>query len=238
MAEIGHSSMKPPKPSNLVDAAHQDVCYAMLQEIEYNKFTTCAGTSWGKGPSDYEKRNLSHKQQRKRAGEYISQLQEDLLQELGGEEPEAVREKGKKKKKKTKSSTTGTTACSTPCTEIVTLPNRIENPPIVTFLHGVIKKCFGCKKNFSSKMSSPPDDLIFKVVCNRAYTDKATGQEKKTMANCYFHLRLYCLRLARPLLEKSQVTTTEDVFQDFQKCHVELLCNEGYYRHILANMGK
>ena len=79
MAEIGHSTLKRPKPLALVDAAWEDVCSMVMQEQEHTKFLEGRSYSFGKGPSQGQIALKEKKQQRKRSREYQQAFKENMM---------------------------------------------------------------------------------------------------------------------------------------------------------------
>jgi hypothetical protein len=40
--------------------------------------------------------------------------------------------------------------------------SKLEQPFHLTFLAGLVIKCYGCGQNFSSRSRTPPNDLVLK----------------------------------------------------------------------------
>ena len=79
MAEIGHSTLKRPKPLALVDAAWGDVCTMVMQEQEHTKFLEGRSYSYGKGPIQGQIALKEKQKQRKRLREYQQAFKESMV---------------------------------------------------------------------------------------------------------------------------------------------------------------
>ena len=69
---------------------------------------------------------------------------------------------------------------------------RPAQPFTVSRKVGVIRKCYGCKQEFSKAMNVPPRDLVLKKMDVREWFDKTTGEKKQTfcLVPTYYHLKL------------------------------------------------
>ncbi|XP_062568607.1 uncharacterized protein LOC134230774 [Saccostrea cucullata] len=97
--------------------------------------------------------------------------------------------------------------CNTEIIEFET-PHRpsLEQPFHLTFLAGIVKKCYGCGQCFSDRHRSPPNDLILKRFDHRKYLspNSKTYKTTPTLQNTYYHLNSDCCRRTCPLFEISR----------------------------------
>ncbi|KAK3085112.1 hypothetical protein FSP39_024577 [Pinctada imbricata] len=101
-----------------------------------------------------------------------------------------------------------------------------HQPCHLTFMAGLIKKCYGCQQNFSDKQRHPPHDLILKRYDHRVYNSpkSKTMRKTKTLQNTYFHLNVDCVRKKHPQFEFStDVILHEEIKHQLSSQHVQLL---------------
>ena len=80
-----------------------------------------------------------------------------------------------------------------------------DNPPMLSFLQGLISKCYGCGNKFADDLKIPPRDLICKFKKKRDRLICGQWVPGWKMAWCYFHLNINCLQLGRSTIEASDV---------------------------------
>jgi hypothetical protein len=71
-----------------------------------------------------------------------------------------------------------TTGCRSPDKDWMDI---YEGQPFqITFLAGLIKKCYGCGRNFTQQHRNTPKDLILKKLDHRFYINAVTGELTRT----------------------------------------------------------
>ena len=95
----------------------------------------------------------------------------------------------------------------------------------VTFLAGLIKKCYGCGQEFSGRQRVSPNDLILKSFENRIYTSPRSKMVKKSsnLQNTYYHLNTDCVRKRHPNFEMKHVLVHEEIKESLTKKHCNVL---------------
>ena len=96
----------------------------------------------------------------------------------------------------------------------------------LAFYHMVLnlKRCYGCKKEFSDRNKKPPNDVIIKHFCHRVYKN-ANGVETitKNLQAAYFHLNLNCIRKVVPNMELRHILINDDVKEHLSVEHKMVL---------------
>lgn len=97
----------------------------------------------------------------------------------------------------------------------------------LTFLAGIIKKCYGCGIKFANKYRSPPYDIILKGFEFREYICPETKMKKmsKTKQNTYYHLNPDCIRKRYPLFETKDIIIHDETKQQLNVEHETILRN-------------
>jgi hypothetical protein len=72
--------------------------------------------------------------------------------------------------------------------------SKLEQPFHLTFLAGLVRKCYGCGQNFSSRSRTPPNDLALKRYDHRKYLspNSKTQRVSQSLQNTYYHLNADC----------------------------------------------
>ena len=96
----------------------------------------------------------------------------------------------------------------------------------LTFLAGIIKKCYGCGQMFSNKNRTPPHDIILKRFDHRIYMSPNSKTKKKTqtLQNTYFHLSADCARKVVPSFEfRWDVLIHNEIKTQLSSAHMNVL---------------
>ncbi|XP_030850278.1 uncharacterized protein LOC105442659 [Strongylocentrotus purpuratus] len=106
---------------------------------------------------------------------------------------------------------------------------RPAQPFTVTRKVGVIKKCYGCKQEFSNTLNFPPHDLILKKMDIREWFDKTSGEKKQTfgLVPTYYHLKLNCVRIRYPYTELKDILVYQEIQQQLTAEHIAILRDFG-----------
>jgi hypothetical protein len=117
---------------------------------------------------------------------------------------------------------------STIVNDFETAPQQspLQQPFHLTFLAGIVKKCYGCGQCFSEKQRSPPYDLILKRFDHRIYLspNSKTFKTTPTLQNTYYHLNSDCCRRHCPLFEISRdVIIHREIKSQLSKGHKDVL---------------
>ena len=112
--------------------------------------------------------------------------------------------------------------------------STIEQPCHLTFLAGLIKKCYGCGQVFSPGMRSPPNDLILKRFDFRKYKSPGSKTEKRSqvLQNTYFHLNRDCVRRICPRFEVNDIIIHQETIEQLCIGHKNILRNLGLEIHV------
>lgn len=83
-----------------------------------------------------------------------------------------------------------------------------QQPFEVTSIHGLIKKCYGCDREFSDNNTQPPYDLLLKHSEVRPRYDKDQKKwyipQNHDLSNAYYHLNIVCVQKVHKTFEWSQ----------------------------------
>ena len=242
MAEIGHSTLKRPKPLALVDAAWEDVCSMVMQEQEHTKFLEGRSYSFGKGPSQGQIALKEKKQQRKRSRDYQQAFKENMMNatdsdsffipnkkarhtqpsgrvfNLQGSGLEGIQEQGVQQ-------------------QGGAVQNRqtLGEPaqPLLTLLAGFnIRTCYGCKGRFGAQHRDKPMDLILKLKVKRDRLIKGKWVPGWKYSWGYFHLDLNCMKLHSPAVEIEDIYLPNDMREQLTPEHIQLLEKKGWWTKI------
>lgn len=95
----------------------------------------------------------------------------------------------------------------------------------VTFLAGLVRKCYGCGQEFSQRNRTPPHDIILKTYDYRQYVSPKSKTQKRTvnMQNAYFHLNVDCVRRRYPNFELEHIIIHNEISQQLTDGHKEVL---------------
>ena len=190
MAEIGHSTLKRPKPLALVDAAWEDVCTMVMQEQEHTKFLEGRSYSYGKGPSQGQIALKEKQKQRKRSREYQQAFKENMVAAtdtddffLPNKKARHTQPTGKvfnlqgsalqevKEQVQPQGGPVQAQGGPVPAQAQGQNPQRQpveQTQPLLAFLAGFnIRSCYGCKGKFGPQNRETPLDLILKVKVKR-----------------------------------------------------------------------
>ena len=114
-----------------------------------------------------------------------------------------------------------------------------DNPPIITFRAGLIRRCYGCKKHFSERTRTRPHNMLFKMLAYRDDIPDGRGgwRTGNTMQNVFFHMNMRCVRLIYPRVNLSEVETYDETWKSMIVGHHEVLRKIGLWEILLAKMG-
>ena len=247
MAEIGHSTLKRPKPLALVDAAWEDVCSMVMQEQEHTKFLEGRSYSFGKGPSQGQIALKEKKQQRKRSRDYQQAFKENMMNatdsdsffipnkkarhtqpsgrvfNLQGSGLEGIQEQGVQQQ--------GVQQQGGAVQNRQTLGEPAQ--PLLTLLAGFnIRTCYGCKGRFGAQHRDKPMDLILKLKVKRDRLIKGKWVPGWKYSWGYFHLDLNCVKLHSPTVEIEDIYLPNDMREQLTPEHIQLLEKKGWWTKI------
>ena len=100
----------------------------------------------------------------------------------------------------------------------------------LTFIHGLIKKCYGCDKQFTERQA--PNDLIIKHLEIRPRYDKenktwySPGSNSKS--NAYYHLRTECVKKIHDDFKVNSLVIPDSVQLGFTDEHRNVIRNAGF----------
>ena len=226
-AEIGHVTLKPLKPLFLVDAANEDVSTMMMQEQDMKQFQKGQQRSTGRAPSKAEQAKKEKKQQITRARDYIENARQGMTLSVTSPETTAnafIPNKNARHRVSRVNSVEGHEVAApssqprnpsgrNPEEEEENEPNvsrpvpkhrvRATNRPHLCLLSlcKQVKKCYGCKQDFSDKLKKSPNDLILRMSLKRDVLINGRYQPGWKKSWCYFHLNLNCIRLENSTFE-------------------------------------
>ena len=77
----------------------------------------------------------------------------------------------------------------------------------ITFLVGLVRKCYGCGQEFTQRNEKPPHDVIMKSFENKEYISPKRKVKKQTChkQNAYYRLNTDCVRKRHPRFKKNQI---------------------------------
>ena len=99
-----------------------------------------------------------------------------------------------------------------------------EQPFSVVLLDKRVRRCYGCKKKFSSALRKAPFDLVLKYLEKRSYRD-STGSEKLSSLKqyTYYHLNLSCIRRNYPWAELLNIVAHDEVKDKLTREHQKVV---------------
>ena len=241
LAEIGHSTMKRKRLLMLVDAAWDDVCTMVLQNEALAKFIEGKQKSYGKGPSVAQTATREKRAQHVRAKDYVENFRRGTFEMSSGEE--FVSSQRARHRAPATASVQGynlppvdsSSAPSTPVNlgHVTSAAARgltpeqkqilMESPPVLTFCHGNMRKCYGCRGKFTADMRTNPNDMILKMMVHRDKCINGTWQKSWRKEWAYFHLNLNCIHSCCSFLELKDIYIPEGVREQLTPAHLELL---------------
>ncbi|CAC5383195.1 unnamed protein product [Mytilus coruscus] len=111
-------------------------------------------------------------------------------------------------------------------------PDLNKQPFHLTFIAGIIRKCYGCGQSFSDKHRNVPNDLVLKRYDHRMYLSPRSKILKQSVSlqNTYFHLNVDCARKKDPQFEFKDVLIHNEIKQSLSDEHLLLLESLGIQR--------
>jgi hypothetical protein len=119
----------------------------------------------------------------------------------------------------------------------------VDNPPIVTFLTGAIKKCCGCNTIFKEENRRFPNDFVFKMKARRM----RPGQGGEWFLDpikkpAYYHCKdMGCVQTENPYLDRRDIWMMDATFNALKPEHLVFLKAKNFWDPIINNrqlMGK
>ena len=100
-----------------------------------------------------------------------------------------------------------------------------QQPFHLTFCAGLIKRCYGCKQEFTAKQRRPPNDLLLKRFDFRIYLSPKTKTQRKTnnLQSTYFHLSAECARRVQPQFEYKDIVIHNETRDQLIPGHQNIL---------------
>ena len=113
-------------------------------------------------------------------------------------------------------------------------PYQDPNPPTIILLPRKVKKCYGCKRQFTNTYRCSPRNLVFKMKAYRDdVPDGAGGFRPPTQPKpAYFHLKLDCLRKEKSIIEEREMIMHHEIYRKLEQGHVDMLKRRGWWPYI------
>ena len=95
----------------------------------------------------------------------------------------------------------------------------------ITFLAGLVRKCYGCGQEFTQRNRNPPHDVILKSFENREYISPKSKVKNQTChkQNAYYHLNTDCVRKRHPRFEKNHIIVNQEIQDQLTDGHRNVL---------------
>ncbi len=156
---------------SLLEAAREDVATAIRQEVDLQNFASGLSKG-GRGPTQKQRQAKAHKVEMKRATAYASELNVGGAVDKGKKRI-FVPEKGKHRPPEKRKITLSALSSSEGPLEKHTVPSHplssqtAERSCHVVVFRTVInlKRCYGCKKQFTKKHKTEPNDIVLQHFC-------------------------------------------------------------------------
>ena len=105
--------------------------------------------------------------------------------------------------------------------------NDKQQPFHLTFIAGLIKKCYGCGQEFSSHNRKSSNDVILKRFDYREYINPLTKlkNESVSLPNTYYHLNADCARKVVPTFEMTNIIIHDEIKKSLSPEHITVLNN-------------
>ena len=114
-----------------------------------------------------------------------------------------------------------------------------KNPPVIICCTGTaIRRCYGCDKDITAEQKRYPRDLVFRRRGEAEWYDKKRNEKRSAMSNLHYHLNPKCLRSKDPSLNWKVIMMTDDAFDDLTRDQMQVLHDEGFLKHVVANLEK
>lgn len=99
----------------------------------------------------------------------------------------------------------------------------------LTFIAGLIKKCYGCGQPFQNRHRCPPNDIILKRFDYRTYISPVSKVEKhtQTLQNTYYHLNKDCVRRLCPTFEMKNILIHDEIAEQLSEAHKNIIRKTG-----------
>ena len=108
----------------------------------------------------------------------------------------------------------------------------MSEPFELTFIQGLIKKCYGCGAIFSDKEREKPYDIIIKHLEIRPNFDKINRTwyipELKGKSNAYYHLRTNCVQSVHKQFSMQQLTVPLNIQMGLSDDHKRVIQLSGF----------
>lgn len=141
-------------------------------------------------------------------GDYIQQYKKKFSKNEGNLTTIALTGMPKNRGQKPKGTSIRKGRNNKTCTEVMDYAeppqkSNLEQPFHLTFLAGLVKKCYGCGQKFSEKLRTPPNDLVLKRYDHRKYLSPNSKTQRvcASLQNTYYHLNSDCCRRQCPMFE-------------------------------------
>jgi hypothetical protein len=249
-AETGQTTLKLPYLVKLVDAAWLDTTTMVCQEEDYRLFMENQGVTSGRGLNQRQRIERERKAEKRRAQSYSEAYRQgDMYKESNPRQaagadfiasknakhkvPKRFPRKNPIQGRSTSKGRKNTSNCAQP----PTTPTLIDNPPTITFIGGLVSRCYGCKILFDKSRMQPPRDMVFRMKTYRNRPDGHGGWVKNNyLSNAYFHLGdMGCLRNERPSLRSTDVYMENCTYSILPQSHKAYLQQLGYWDTVQTN---
>lgn len=107
-----------------------------------------------------------------------------------------------------------------------------DNTYEITFLSGLISKCYGCEKTFSPEDKNPPNDIVIRHLeirpgYNREKNEWFVTKDKK-QTNAYYHAKAKCVKLIHSEFMPDLVVLPHSIKLQLSDDHKEKLNSSGF----------
>lgn len=107
-----------------------------------------------------------------------------------------------------------------------------DNSYEITFLSGLISKCYGCEKTFSPEDKNPPNDIVIRHLeirpgYNREKNEWFVTKDKK-QTNAYYHAKAKCVKTIHSEFMPDLVVLPHSIKLQLSDDHKEKLNSSGF----------
>ena len=106
-----------------------------------------------------------------------------------------------------------------------------NDPFELTYLHGIISKCYGCDKKYTDLNRRPPFDLIIKHLEVRPRYNPEKKEwyipHNKAKSNAYYHLEISCVQRIHPNFRADDINITAEFRHTLSNEHLQYLSSIG-----------
>ena len=107
----------------------------------------------------------------------------------------------------------------------------INDPFELTFMQGIVLKCYGCGHPYKEKHRKAPKDVGFRhMECRPGYNRKNNEwYPKKVKKNAYYHLKLACIQKVHPNFQEDSLLLREHIRKEMSPAHFQYIRQKGFH---------